>query len=136
MSYALSGPLQAAVYGALTSSPVLSGLVGTHIYDALPVGEMPETYVSLGDERVRDASDVTGAGALHRLEIFVRTTRPGFAFAKAVSGAVCDVLNDADLTLSRGRLVFLRFERAETRRIDSMATRQILMRFKARVDDQ
>ncbi|WP_300029401.1 DUF3168 domain-containing protein [uncultured Roseobacter sp.] len=135
MSYAMSGALQAAIYDALTTDAALAALVGSDIYDAVPAGNVPETWVSLGRERVRDASDQTGAGALHTVEISIITTQPGFAGAKAVAGAVSDVLHDADLTLSRGHLVFLRFERAQARKIDNNAGREILLRFRARVAD-
>ncbi len=135
MSYSMSGALQAALYTALIEDTDLMGLVGSDIYDAVPTGTLPETYVSLGREQVRDASDQSGNGALHRLEISVITTQPGFARAKQVAAAVSDTLHGADLSLSRGRLVFLRFERAQARRIEASSAREILLRFRARVDD-
>lgn len=135
MSYAMSAALQTAIFAALASDSVLADLVGSDIYDAVPAGVLPETFVSLGREKVRDASDQSGNGALHTLEISVITSLPGFAAAKKVAAAVSDVLHGADLTLARGRLVFLRFERAEARRTDSNSTREILLRFRARVDD-
>lgn len=136
MSYAMSGALQAAIYGALTADPVLSALVGADIYDAVPTGTVPETYVSLGRESARDASDQTGAGAVHTIEISVITTQPGFAGAKKIAGAVSDVLHDADLTLERGRLIFLQFTQARAQRIDAAAGREIRLRFRARVSDE
>ncbi|WP_299962083.1 DUF3168 domain-containing protein [uncultured Roseobacter sp.] len=136
MSYAMSGALQAAIYETLINDATLGGLVGTNVYDAVPSGDLPETYVRLGAEQARDASDQTGIGALHTVEISVFTTQPGFAGAKAVATAISDALQDADLALSRGRLVFLRFQRAEARRIDTNAGRQIRMRFQARVEDE
>ena len=135
MSYAMSGALQTAIYDALTQDAALSSLVGTHIYDAVPTGTLPPTYISLGLERVRDASDGTGSGALHQVDISVLTTQPGFASAKAVAAAISDALHGADLGLARGQLVYLRFERAEARRIDANAGREIRLRFRARVDD-
>lgn len=135
MTYALSASLQAAVYNVLTQDQALTALVGGDIYDALPTGSLPDTYVSLGREDVRDASDQSGSGALHRFEVSVITSQPGFARAKEVAAAVSDALHDADLVLTRGRLVFLRFDRAEARRIDRRATREIQLRFRARVDD-
>ena len=63
MSYGASSALQSAVFQKLTSDPTLSGLVGTDIFDALPNGTLPETYVLLGGEVVVDASDGTGDGA-------------------------------------------------------------------------
>jgi len=136
MSYSMSGALQAAVYQALMSNAALTALVGPDVYDAVPTGTVPETYVSLGRERVQDASDQTGDGALHRFEISVITTKPGFAGIKAVAACISDVLHGADLTMARGSLVYLRFEHADARRIDASSGREILMRFKARVDDQ
>ncbi|WP_299962042.1 DUF3168 domain-containing protein [uncultured Roseobacter sp.] len=136
MSYAMSGALQAALYDALIADETLGGLVGAQIYDAIPTGALPETYVSLGREQARDASDQTGDGALHTVEVLVITTQPGFAGAKAVAAAVSDALHDADLALARGRLVFLRFQRAEARRIERNSTREIRMRFRARVEDR
>ena len=41
MSYALSSALQSAVYQALLDDAALTALVGTAVYDALPVGAMP-----------------------------------------------------------------------------------------------
>ncbi|MEP2470243.1 DUF3168 domain-containing protein [Roseobacter sp.] len=134
MSYAMSGALQAAIFDALIADAAVTNLIGGHVYDAVPSGEVPETYVSLGREQVRDASDQTGNGALHDLEIAVITTQPGFAGAKAVAAAISDRLQDADLTLSRGRLVFLKFLRAEAKRVDANTGRSIRMRFRARVD--
>ncbi|MDF1729526.1 MAG: DUF3168 domain-containing protein [Sulfitobacter sp.] len=135
MSFALSGPLQAAVFQALAQDAALGALVGSAIYDAVPAGNLPALYVRLGSEEVRDASDQTGPGALHRITLSVITTEPGFQAAKAAAGAICDVLQEAHLTLSRGYLVSLRFERARARRIDAVSARQIDLIFRARVQD-
>lgn len=135
MSYAMSGALQAAVFNALATDAALTALVGTDIYDAVPTGAVPETYVSLGRERVQDASDKLVSGALHRIEISVITTQPGFSGAKAIAAAISDRLQDADLQMSRGRLIFLRFERAEARRIEANTGREIILQFRARVDE-
>lgn len=135
MSYALSGPLQAAVFAALSADPAVTALVGSDIYDAVPSGTPPACYLRLGSEVVNDASDGTGPGALHRFSVSVITTRPGFASAKAAAGAVSDALHGADLTLSRGRLVYLHFTKAKARRVDALSARQIDLEFRARVQD-
>ncbi|MEH6646195.1 DUF3168 domain-containing protein [Sulfitobacter sp.] len=135
MSYAVSGALQAAVFAALSQDAALSALVGTGIYDAVPAGSVPDIYVRLGSETVREASDGSGAGAVHFLTVSVITTSPGFATAKAAATAVSDALQDVELELSRGRLISLRFERATARRIDAASARQIDLRFRARVQD-
>jgi hypothetical protein len=131
----MSAPLQTAVFGALSSNAELAALVDDHIYDAVPGGVLPPTYVRFGRETARDASDGSGAGALHRFTISVITTVPGFACAKEASGVISDILHNADLTLSRGRLVTMRFERAKAARTDAGATRQIDLQFRARVQD-
>ena len=135
MSYAVASALQGAVYQALTADGPLGGLVGDAIYDALPSGRVPDLYVSLGPETVKDASDKSGHGAEHRFTVSVMSTAPGFATAKSVAAAICDVLVDADLALDRGRLVSLGFDRATARRIDDDNGRQIDLRFRARVED-
>tara|TARA_R110002094_G_scaffold26830_2_gene39524 strand:- start:390 stop:800 length:411 start_codon:yes stop_codon:yes gene_type:complete len=135
MSFALSEPLQTAVYQALVADAALAGTVGTAIYDAVPAGNLPPIYVRLGGEVATDASDISGDGAVHRFTVSVITTSPGFAEAKRAAGAISDALHDANLNLSRGRLVSMRFERAAARRIDAVSARQIDLRFRARVQD-
>ncbi|MEX0338366.1 MAG: DUF3168 domain-containing protein [Arenibacterium sp.] len=136
MSYALSAPLQLAVYNTLMSDADVAALVGTSIFDALPAGARPETYITLGEEDVRDQSDNSGAGALHRFEISVVTETAGYAQIKAVAAAVCDALLGSDLVLTRGRVVNMSFDRASARRSGKAGRlRRIDLRFRARVED-
>jgi len=135
MSYALSAALQSAVFSALRQDPKIAELVGAHVYDALASGQAPELYISLGPEVVTDASDKSCAGAVHRFTVSVISTAPGFAIAKTVAAAVCDALLPATLTLSRGHLVGLTFERATAIRTDAASSRRIDLRFRARVED-
>lgn len=135
MTYALAGALQAAVYRALVADAALGALVGGAIHDALPGGMVPDLYVALGPEVVRDRSDATGAGAEHEFTITVVSNAAGFAAAKAAAGAVSDVLSGADLALERGRLVFLVFHKAQARRARSGAARRIDLIFRARVEE-
>ncbi|WP_417721213.1 DUF3168 domain-containing protein [Salipiger sp.] len=134
MSYAMSAALQQAVYERLTTDPVLTGLVGDAVFDAPPAGPLPELFLTLGAERVRDASDGSGHGAWHDLVVAVVTGTAGFRSAKDVAAAASDALNGADLTLSRGRLVSLRFIKAEARR-ERRGLRRVEMIFRARVED-
>lgn len=135
MSYALSNALQEAVFGALLANPALEALVDGAIYDALPTGHVPRLYVSLGPETARERNDASGRGAEHRFVVSVVTELPGFAQAKAVAGTVCDILEDAPLTLSRGRLVGLTFVKAAAAKIDNATGRKIDLTFRARVED-
>lgn len=130
MSYGMAAALQAAIFQRLTGS-----LAGVAIHDAIPPGGGTGTFVLLGPEEVIDASDQTGGGAEHRLAISVISDAAGFAAAKEVAVAVSDALADAPLVLARGRLVGLRFLRAQARRLDQGAARRIDLRFAARVED-
>ena len=135
MSYGAAAALQAAVYQRLAGDGALAALVGDAIYDAAPAGALPALYVSLGPEDVRDRSDKTGAGAQHRFTVSVISDAAGFHAAKQAAAAVSDALTGAGLTLARGRLVGLYFDRARARR-SGPGTRRIDLRFHARVDDE
>ena len=132
MSYAATAALQSAVYGALAADPEVSTLTGGAIYDALPTGAVPSIYIRLGAERVRDASDKTGSGAVHDFPVTVVTDAAGYHVAKQIAAAVSDALVDADLTLARGALTALNFLRARARRVSD--TREIEVWFRARID--
>ncbi|WP_420863755.1 DUF3168 domain-containing protein [Algirhabdus cladophorae] len=135
MSYGVSAALQQAVYQQLSNDASITALVGSAVYDTIPSGTLPDTYVSLGPEVVRDRSDKTGSGANHIFEVSVVTTIAGFATAKSVGAAISDALHRADMALSRGTLVGLVFVRADAKRIGSGDTRRIDLKFRARVDD-
>ncbi|NQW13209.1 MAG: DUF3168 domain-containing protein [Rhodobacter sp.] len=135
MSYAIGAALQSAVFAAVSGDLVVQGLVGTDVFDALPAGSLPLTYVVIGEEDVQAKSDVSANGAVHRFTVSVFSDVAGFLGAKAVAVAVSDVLVDADLTLARGRLVSLGFVKARARRGSSLAVRRIDLQFRARVED-
>lgn len=135
MSYGMAAALQKAVYGRLVADQALAALVGTAIHDAVPPGKLAGTYVSLGPEDVRDASDKTGNGAWHDFVVSVVTDEPGFMTAKAAAAAVSDAMVGATLTLERGVLVGLWFQRAQARRVQTGTMRRIDLYFRARVAD-
>jgi len=124
MTYGVAAALQAAVYQHLQADAALTALVGGAIYDAVPPGLVAGTYVSLGPEEVREASDKTGHGALHEITVSVVTDAAGFSAAKAVATAVSDALVDA-----------LNFHRARARRVQDADMRRIDLVFRARVQD-
>lgn len=135
MSYGAAAALQEAVYQRLTGDAGLAALVGGAVFDAVPRGPLPATYVTLGPEEVRDRADGTGGGAWHRFTVSVVTEKAGFQGAKQVAAAVSDALAGAELDLSRGRLAGLHFFRARARRAGSGDLRRIDLTFRARVDD-
>lgn len=133
MSYGVSAALQAAVFQRLQGDAQVAALSDGAVFDAAPPGPVPPLYVTLGPETVRDRSDGSGGGALHLITISVVTGAAGFAAAKTLAAAVGDALGGADLALTRGRLVALRFDRARAFREGD--ARRIDLVFGARVDD-
>lgn len=136
MTYALSSALQRAVYQCLINDAAVTALVGTDIYDALPSGALPATYVSLGPEDAVDASDKDAGGARHSFTISVVTDTSGFQSAKDIGGAICDALLTTPLTMTRGYIVGLWFDKAKARRSDNGTSRRIDLTFRAYVQDQ
>lgn len=136
MSYAIAAPLQEAVYARLIGNPAVQALAGEAVYDAVPPGTPPGTFVVVGPEEVQDRSDATGAGAEHRLRISVVSAAAGFHRSKELAGAVSDaLLSDSLPVLSRGRVVGLWFQRAEATRVRSSGARRIDLYFRVRVED-
>mgnify|MGYP003571153208 CR=1 FL=1 len=135
MSYGMAAALQAAIWQRLSADPALAALVGGAIYDAAPQGTVPDLYVILGPEDVRERGDGTAAGAEHRVTVTVVSAAAGFLIAKQTAGAVSDALVGAALTLDRGWLVSLNFLRARARRSRDGQLRRIDLTFRARVDD-
>lgn len=133
MSYAQSLALQKAVFARLDAAPDLTG----RVHDVVPSGAIPDTWVMIGEDDVRDRSDKTGSASLHLFTVSVVTDTPGFAAAKTLAATVCDLLDGAAMPLERGRLTNLRFDRARARRTGSSGDlRRIDLRFAARLDDE
>jgi hypothetical protein len=134
MTYASAAALQSAVYARLAGDAALALLVGAAVYDAVPAGMLPETYVSLGAEEARSRGDASGTVADHDIVVTVVSSAAGFATAKAAAAAVSSALQAPGLTLVNGRLMDLRFLSARARRVRDGDVRRIDLRFRARID--
>ena len=134
MTYATGESLQMAIYGHLLSDPAIDTLLSGAIFDDVPT-DAPDLFVAIGPEKTRGIGDSGGAGAIHELTFSVVTRRAGYLAAKAVAVAVSDALTAPDLALTRGRLVSLRFVRAEAKRDKTETARRIDLIFRARTDD-
>lgn len=139
MTYALAWPLQEALYQRIAADPACTQHFGARIYDApLPFGVEDEpdgVYLILGDEEVSDWSTATDEGAVHVLTLAIHAPRRGFADAKRAAADVSDLLLGAEWTLSRGRVVNVRFVSARTRREDASSLRRIEMRLRFVLED-
>lgn len=134
MSYALSASLQEAVFTALSGDAAVSALIGSAIYDAPPV--TPDaTYVLLGEDVAKDRSSGTHKGVTLDFEINIISDVAGFSQSKSLAAAICDVLIGAELPLSRGALVNMKFLKSRARRGVSPEQRRIVLIFRAILDD-
>jgi hypothetical protein len=135
MTYAITAALQEAVYGRLSGDSGVQELVGSAVFDAVPSGVVPVTYVVVGEEVAVGRDDSSGSVARHDIVVSILSDAAGFATAKTVAVAVSDALDGVgDLVLSRGRVVDCRFRKARARRGGSTLTRQIDMTFRVLVE--
>lgn len=126
--------LQGAIYDTLLADAGLAALVGTAIYDAIPAGALPETYVVLGDEIITDRSAVLCVATRHDFTISVLSTAQGYGAAKEVAAAINTALMSTTLTLAEGHLVYLNFLRARAARVGTRKTRRIDITFRAMIE--
>lgn len=135
MTYALAATLQTAVYERLSNDAAVAAEVATAIFDAPPAGQVPDVYVVIGQEDVRDRSDATHRMAEHRFIVSVHGTLTGYLALKRAAAAVDKALTSGGLSLAAGKLVSLRFLRARARRGSSANSRRVDMTFRAVLDD-
>ncbi len=139
MTYALAWPLQEALFTALCDEPSCAEHFKGQIYDApLPFSgdAAPEgLYLILGDEDAQDWSTGSDQGAVHLVSLNIHAPRRGFAEAKRAAAHISDTLLAGGLTLSRGRVVNVRFVDARTHREEADALRRIEMRFRITLED-
>ena len=139
MTYALSWPLQQALYALFRENAECAQHFEQRIHDAPPPlldGSAPEgVYLTFGDEDVEDWSTGSDSGAAHLVAITVNAPRRGFAEAKQAAAAVSDAILGGGLVPVRGRVVNTRFVDAKTKRAENDALRQITMRFRITLED-
>lgn len=134
MSYLFGGALQQAVFTVLDSSVEIAELTNGLVFDAPPVGEVPDTYVLIGEERILDRSSKTSTAAVHDLKISVLSGAQGFLRAKEIAGAICKELTERSVALSVGVLCDLQFRSARAARASGQDQRQIVLNFRAYID--
>ena len=136
MTYSVASALQEAVYARLAADDAIRDLVGPAIYDAVPPGTPPGTFVVIGPEEVSDRSDASAAGAEHRLRIVVVSAAAGFHAPKEVAVAISDaLLRTPAPALRRGRIVGLWFQRASASRARQGGARRVDLIFRVLVED-
>lgn len=133
MSYAFAADLQGAIYAHLQADSGVQAVLGSDVYDTLPSGTLPSIYALIGEERVRDASDISADGAWHDIVVSVFTTVAAFSQAKQAAGAISQALVDATPTLAVGHVISIAFRSAKALR-ESGGGRRIDLTFRVRTD--
>lgn len=131
--------LQVAIVSALRADMAVTALVGNRVYDRVPMeagkitAEFP--YISFGPTQdVPEGFDCIDASELF-IQIDAWSRDPGFAEGRKIAKAIKDGLHEQSLTLADNALVYFEFEgRRDIRAPDGLTT-QIVMTFRAGVEN-
>lgn len=134
MSFLYSSVLQTAIYSTLSADASLAVFVGTHIYDAVPNGELVSNYVLLGEEKVQNRGDYTGQASRHDITISVVSSANGFSDAKLIASEIREILDENSLSLSVGNMRRIQFRSARARRNSGAIERRIDLVFRVLID--
>lgn len=126
--------LQTAVYSALATHSGLSAALGTgRIFDHVPRRSTPP-YIAIASSVAQDWSTGSDTGDEHTITLHVWTDLAGRSQIASVMALVNSALHDRPLTPDGYRLVNLRHERSETRRLADADRYQGIMRFRAKTE--
>ena len=130
-----SSALQTAIYTVLTNDAVVTNILGSAIYDAIPTGALPALFAHLGEDVVLDRSDKTHFLRYHDVTITVVTSDPGFLSAKNAASAICNALASTPVVVDTANLIRLQFRTARALRDENGSARKILLNFRAAIDE-
>ncbi len=123
--------LQQAIYTTLiTNTALTTALGGLRIHDEVP---QPQAfpYVSFGAATIEDDDTSTERSDLHTCELHIWSRARGRTEVHALVDLVRARLHDQPLTLTGHRLINLRHEKTETRRLPDGETLQSTVHFRA-----
>jgi hypothetical protein len=123
--------LQTALFARLTTDAgMLAAVGGPRIHDAVP--QPPEfPYVTFGQSIVRDAASDLAAADEHQLTFHVWSRARGRAQTWQIIEALRTALHEQSIALDGHRLINLRLEFAEARRLTDADYIHGLARFRA-----
>lgn len=135
MSYKFQDSLQSQIYTTLINDSEILATTNGAIFDAAPSdGDLPEVYIRIGNEYVRDRSSATHQQTEIQFEISVFSKNQGFIKAKILSSQISALMKLDNLHLEHGHLVGVWFQNAQTYRLEKGNLRQIKLWFKAYID--
>ena len=122
--------LQSAVFAALSADETMQSLVGTRIYDAVPLNPT-FPYAVFGDGKETNADTATEEGSEHVFTVAAWSQGGGHQESKSIADAVRFRLNNVTLSLDGHALVDLRFLDCEYARQTDGQTYSATLRFRA-----
>lgn len=127
--------LMRTIVPLLKADEVLSGMIGTRVYDHVPDPAIaPYPYVSTGAawETQDDADCLASVEVGFRLDVWSRTI--GFPEARAIAHRLRSLLHEAELDLSEGALAMLEHRRSDTMRDPDGLTNHVALEFTAVIE--
>jgi hypothetical protein len=123
--------LQQAIYTTLcTEVPLTSALGGVHIFDD-PPQPLVFPYLSFGPATVRDDDTATERSDEHLISLVIWSRARGRKECNTLADLVRTALHNQSLVLTGHRLINLRHEQTETRRLPDGETTQCTLRLRA-----
>ena len=126
-------PLQKAFVAKLSADPVVSGMVGTRIYDAVPMAAT-KPYISFGTFQMlpEHGDGLDGGEAVIQLDAWANG--PDSVEVKRLGAAIAACLDETTLTLDDNRLVGIEIEQTQYLRDPDGITAHGVISFRALTD--
>lgn len=115
-THATDALIEAIVGECLADGGLVAALGGERIYDAVPKNAV-FPYVTIGEARALDWSTATEDGTEHLVALDVWSRARGRREAVDLANRIALLIDDQPLVLTGHRLVNLRVERIDTRRL-------------------
>ena len=116
-----------AIMAVLRNDKAVTDLVGLHIYEDQDHIHGVEAGIILGDTKARTYNSAAFKGQEHEITLHIYSPNS----VRKISGAVINLLHDADLEVLGHLLVEMQFEWSETRFLKESKSYHCLMVFKA-----
>ena len=136
MKYEYSNDLQKAVFTAIHENIEIVEVTEGAIFDHVPSTQiLPEIYVRIGDEQLRNRSTKTNSITESIFEVSVFSQKQGFLAAKKLSSKLAEQITNTHMGIESGKLVGIWFIKSQTYRLEKGNLRQIKLWFKAIIEE-
>ncbi len=135
MSIDYPNEIQTSVFEALNANAQIYEKTEGAIFDHVPTSQdLPEIYVRIGDEQIKNRSSKTNSISEAIFEISIFSQHQGFIAAKHLSSLISQELTKDKLNFNNEKLIGIWFVKSQTYRLSSGNLRQIKLWFKALIE--